>query len=68
MGQVLAVFWEKVVLLSETRTAKERARVHTMQRRGCCMKAVRNGESVRRRQYVAGLLEVNATRGTEKRR
>lgn len=41
MGQVLAVFWEKRVLLNETGTAKERARAHTMQRRGCCMRVVR---------------------------
>lgn len=41
MGQVLAVFWEKEVLLSEIGTAKEGARAHTMQRRGCCIRVVR---------------------------
>lgn len=41
IGQVLAVFWEKGVLLNETGAAKERARAHTKQKRGCCVRVVR---------------------------
>lgn len=40
MGQVLAVFWAKGVLLKDTGAAMERARALTMQRRGCCVRVV----------------------------
>lgn len=40
MGQVLAVFWAKRVLLNETGAAMERARALTMQRRGCYVRVV----------------------------
>lgn len=40
MGQVLAVFLAKGVLLKDTGAAMERARGLTMQRRGCCVRVV----------------------------
>lgn len=39
--QVLAVFWEKEVLLNEIGAAKERASALTMRRRGCCVRVAR---------------------------
>ncbi|KAM3660330.1 coiled-coil domain-containing protein 57 [Ammospiza maritima maritima] len=67
MEQVRAVFWEKGVLLNKTGAAKERARAHTKQRRGCCVRVVRTerGECEEERTRCR-FLEVNAIRGTEK--
>ncbi|XP_077044467.1 coiled-coil domain-containing protein 57 isoform X2 [Agelaius phoeniceus] len=67
MAQVLAVFWEKGVLLNETGAPKERARAHTKQRRGCCVRVVRTerGECEEERTRCR-FLEANAMRGTEK--
>lgn len=63
MEQVLAVFWEKGVLLNETGAAKERARAHTRQRRGVRVARTERGECEEERTRCR-FLEVNAMRGT----